>query len=56
MPNKKRTMQKVLITLTIKELELIKRDSENTGISVSEIIRRLIDKFYMEKENNSISV
>jgi Ribbon-helix-helix protein, copG family len=56
MPNKKKTMQKQIVSLTIKELELVKQDSEKTGLSISEIVRRLIDKFYMEKENNSISV
>jgi len=50
MPNKRKTMAKITIHITEKEIERIKEDSETTGLSVSDIIRRIIDSFYASED------
>jgi hypothetical protein len=49
MPNKKR-MKKLVIFLTESEYKQILDDSDKTGLSSSEIVRRMVDKDYSAKE------
>jgi hypothetical protein len=51
MPNKQKTMKKIIINITHKEFDQLKKDSEDSGLSVSEIIRRMLDKNYKEVIN-----
>jgi hypothetical protein len=40
--------KKMLVCLTEKEVEFLRMESEKQGISMSDIIRRLIDKYREE--------
>jgi len=53
MPNKKKTMEKLLVNLTKKELQILRKESEETGLSVSEILRRIIDNSYLNKNDHN---
>ena len=44
------SVEKILICLTEQEIKLLKDNSEESGLSVSEIIRRILDEHYT-KEN-----
>jgi len=50
MPNKRKTMAKITIHITEKELEILNKESLNTGLSVSELIRRIIDESYLVRK------
>jgi hypothetical protein len=52
MPNKKKTMTKLLLNFTEKETRLLREESEKTGLSVSEIVRRIIDSSYLNPNKN----
>jgi metal-responsive CopG/Arc/MetJ family transcriptional regulator len=41
-------MERISVHLTEKEVEYLRRESEDTGLSVSEIIRRAIDEYLGE--------
>ena len=41
----------MLVCLTDNEVDFLKEESENQGISMSDIIRRLIDKYREEVES-----
>jgi predicted DNA binding CopG/RHH family protein len=42
-------MVKITINITEKELGRVRKESEDTGLSVSDIIRRIIDAHYAGK-------
>lgn len=56
MSNKQKTMKKVLISVTKKEQDLLKKDSEDSGLSVSEIVRRILDKHYEGKQQCTLTL
>lgn len=41
-------MKRTHIYLTEKQVDKLKQESKNTGLSISEIIRRLVDKKYID--------
>ena len=43
-------MKRVNYHLTDREIEALRKESEKTGISVAEIIRRLIDNHFKEEK------
>lgn len=43
-------MKRLNICITKLEYEQINKNAEETGLSVSDILRRIIDEFYKKKE------
>lgn len=49
----KRDMVRKIHYLAVKEVEKIESTSENMGISSSELLRRIIDSYFENKENEN---
>ena len=47
-----KSMKRVNFTLTENEIEKIKDESEATGLTMSDIVRRSLDEYFEKHENN----
>ena len=52
--NHTNTMERINISFTPRQLERMRKHSEETGINISELLRRLVDEFFKQADKEAI--
>jgi len=47
-------MERINISFTPRQLERMRKHSEETGINISELLRRLVDEFFKQADKEAI--